>query len=182
MTIENMIKRIQNITRQDAGINGDAQCLSQIVWILFLKIFDYTEKNWEYTEDDYRPIIPERYRWRDWAVGESVKEQLTGEDLINFVNNILFPVLRDNAIKDENGNDVVLFEGTDHRSLLVKEFMTDSTNYMKDGVLLRDIINLFEEVDFSDSDERHKFNDIYETLLRGLQSAGKSGEFYVNLI
>lgn len=178
MSITTLIKRLQDIMRGDAGVDGDAQRLSQIVWILFLKIFDYTEENWEYTEDDYQPVIPEGYRWRDWAVGESVKDQLTGEDLINFVNNVLFPVLRGNTIKDENGNDVVLFEGTDHRSLLVKEFMTDSTNYMKDGILLRDIINLFEEVDFSDSDERHKFNDIYETLLRGLQSAGKSGEFY----
>ena len=178
MSITTLIKRLQDIMRGDAGVDGDAQRLSQIVWILFLKIFDYTEENWEYTEDDYQPVIPEGYRWRDWAVAESIKDQLTGEDLINFVNNILFPVLRGNAIKDENGNDVILFEGTDHRSLLVKEFMTDSTNYMKDGILLRDIINLFEEVDFSDSDERHKFNDIYETLLRGLQSAGKSGEFY----
>ena len=178
MSITTLIKRLQDIMRGDAGVDGDAQRLSQIVWILFLKIFDYTEENWEYTEEDYQPVIPEGYRWRDWAVGESVKDQLTGEELINFVNNILFPVLRGNAIKDENGSDVVLFEGTDHRSLLVKEFMTDSTNYMKDGILLRDIINLFEEVDFSDSDERHKFNDIYETLLRGLQSAGKSGEFY----
>lgn len=178
MSISTLIKRLKDIMRGDAGVDGDAQRLSQIVWILFLKIFDYTEENWEYTEDDYQPVIPEGYRWRDWAVGESVKNQLTGEELINFVNNVLFPVLRGNTIKDENGNDVVLFEGTDHRSLLVKEFMTDSTNYMKDGILLRDIINLFEEVDFSDSDERHKFNDIYETLLSGLQSAGKSGEFY----
>ena len=173
MTIENMIKRIHDITRQDAGIDGDAQRLSQIVWILFLKTFDYAEEKREH-KNDYKAIIPKGYRWRDWAKNN----QLTGENLIDFVDNKLFPVLRGNAIKDENGNNIVLFEGTDNQSLLVKEFMKDSTNYMKDGILLKDIINLFEEVDFSDSGERHKFNDIYETLLSGLQSAGKSGEFY----
>ena len=109
MSITTLIKRLQDIMRGDAGVDGDAQRLSQIVWILFLKIFDYTEENWEYTEDDYQPVIPEGYRWRDWAVAESIKDQLTGEDLINFVNNILFPVLRGNAIKDENVNEVIIF-------------------------------------------------------------------------
>lgn len=178
MSITTLIKRLQDIMRGDAGVDGDAQRLSQIVWILFLKIFDYTEENWELTDDNYTPVIPEGFRWRDWVVGESVKDRLTGNDLIDFVNNKLFPVLRGAAIHNEENKEVILFEGTDVRSLLVKEFMSDSTNYMKDGVLLRDVIDLFEEVDFADTEERHKFNDIYETLLRGLQSAGKSGEFY----
>lgn len=178
MSIATLLKRLTDIMQGDAGVDGDAQRLAQIVWILFLKIFDYTEENWEYTEDDYEPVIPEGYRWRDWAIGESIKDQLTGEALISFVNNELFPVLRGEAIKGETGKERVLFEGTDTRSLLVKEFMRDSINYMKDGILLRDVIHLLEEVDFSDSEERHQFNDIYETLLRGLQSAGRYGEFY----
>lgn len=178
MSIATLLKRLTDIMQGDAGVDGDAQRLAQIVWILFLKIFDYTEENWEYTEDNYEPVIPEGYRWRDWAIGESIKDQLTGEALISFVNNELFPVLRGEAIKDETGKERVLFEGTDTRSLLVKEFMRDSINYMKDGILLRDVIHLLEEVDFSDSEERHQFNDIYETLLRGLQSAGRYGEFY----
>ena len=178
MSLVTLLKRLIDIMQGDAGVDGDAQRLAQIVWLLFLKIFDYTEENWEYTEEDYLPIIPEGYRWRDWAVADSVKDQLTGDALIEFINNQLFPVLRGDLIKDETGKECVLFEATDSRSLLVKEFMRDSINYMKNGVLLREVIQLFEEVDFSDSEERHQFNEIYETLLRGLQSAGRYGEFY----
>ena len=179
MSLATLIKRLQAITRMDNGVNGDGQRLEQIVWMIFLKVFDYKEEEAE-LDDNYESIIPEGYRWRDWAVGKSAKEQLTGKELLDFVNNKLIPVLSGEAILDENGQHVVIFEKTDKRSLLVKEIMRDAKNYMKNGYKLREVINLFNEVDFEDSGEAHAFNDMYETLLKGLQAAGTMGEFYTN--
>lgn len=176
MALATLIKRLQDIMRGDAGVGGDEQRLSQIVWILFLKIFDYKEEEWELTQDNYAPIIPIGYRWRDWVTGSSVKDQMTGKELIDFVNNKLFRVLSGDAIKDEKGTDVYLFTKSDRASLIVREFMRESTNFMKNGVLLRQLLNIFDEIDFSDYNERHTFNDIYETLLKGLQK--NNGEFY----
>lgn len=176
MALATLIKRLQDIMRGDAGVGGDEQRLSQIVWILFLKIFDYKEEEWELMQSDYVPIIPKGYRWRDWVTSTSVKDQMTGEELIDFVNNKLFRVLSGDAVKNEKGEDVYPFTKTDRASLLVKEFMRESTNFMKNGVLLRQLLNIFDEIDFSDYAERHAFNDIYETLLKGLQK--NNGEFY----
>lgn len=176
MSLATLIKRLQDIMRGDAGVGGDEQRLSQIVWILFLKIFDYKEEEWELTKEKYEPVIPKGYRWRDWATSTSVKEQMTGDELIDFVNNKLFKVLSGDSIKDNNGEDIYLFTKTGRASLLVKEFMRESTNFMKNGVLLRQLINVFDDIDFSDYDERHAFNDIYEQLLKGLQK--NNGEFY----
>lgn len=176
MALTTLIKRLQDIMRGDAGVGGDEQRLSQIVWILFLKIFDYKEEEWELTREDYVPVIPEGYRWRDWVTSTSVKDQMTGEELIDFVNNKLFRVLSGDAVKNKNGVDEYLFSKTDRAALIVKEFMRESTNFMKNGVLLRQLLNIFDEIDFSDYEERHAFNDIYETLLKGLQK--NNGEFY----
>ena len=109
MALATFIKRLQDIMRGDAGVGGDEQRLSQIVWILFLKIFDYKEEEWELTQDNYAPIIPIGYRWRDWVTSTSVKDQMTGEELIDFVNNKLFRVLSGDAVKNEKGEDVYLF-------------------------------------------------------------------------
>lgn len=177
MSLATLIKRLQDIMRKDSGVDGDAQRLAQIVWLIFLKIFDYKEETAE-LDDNYEPVIPEGYRWRDWAIGESLKDQLTGNELLDFVNNTLIPVLSGEEIKDEEGKMVIPFDSTDERSMLVKSIMTNSVNYMKNGYLLRDVINLFNEVDFSDTAETHEFNDMYEGLLKGLQSAGTMGEFY----
>lgn len=176
MNLGTLIKRLQDIMRGDAGVGGDEQRLSQIVWILFLKIFDYKELEWSATKSDYTPIVPEGYRWRDWVTSTSLKDQMTGEELIEFVNNKLFKVLSGDTIKNEKEEDVQLFTKTDRASLIVKEFMKESTNFMKNGVLLRQLVNLFDEIDFADYDERHAFNDIYEQLLKGLQK--NNGEFY----
>ena len=179
MSLESLIKKLEKVMRKDSGIDGTAQRLAQIVWLIFLKVFDYKEEEAELTTDGYEPIIPEGYRWRDWALGNSVKDQLTGPDLLDFINNELIPVLGGNPIT-MNGKRVVLFSKTDARSMMVKDFMGDCVNYMKNGYLLREVINLFNDVQFEDSDEAHEFNNMYETLLGGLQAAGKMGEYYTN--
>lgn len=168
MSIDNLVKRLQTIMRQDSGVDGDAQRIAQIVWILFLKVYDAKEELWELHDDDYESIIPEELRWREWAVDNRDGAALTGQALLDFVNDKLFPTLKALEI---DGN-------TPKKSTIVKSVFEDAYNYMKNGILLRQVINLIDEVDFTEYSERHAFNDIYETILKDLQSAGKSGEFY----
>lgn len=183
MTLANLVKRLEDIMRSDTGIDGTAQRLSQIVWLLFLKAFDYTEKVAELEEDDYQPVIPVGYRWRDWVTAEDederpvLKNQRTGDALITFVNNELLPVLRGDAIK-VGDDEVVLFPAEDDRALLVKDFMQRTHNYSQNGIQLRLMVNLFDEVDFDEVEDTHEFNDVYEEMLKSLQSAGRAGEFY----
>lgn len=167
MDLGTMTKRIQNIMRQDAGVNGDAQRIEQLVWMLFLKLYDAKEMEWEIIDDNYKSIIPEAYRWRNWAIDNKDGKAITGDELLNFINQ-LFITLK----------DLEVTEYTDKRSIIVKEVFSDLNNYMKDGVLIRQVINVLNEVDLTDFRNRHAFNEIYETMLKELQSAGKSGEFY----
>lgn len=167
MDLGTMTKRIQNIMRQDAGVNGDAQRIEQLVWMLFLKLYDAKEMEWEIIDDNYKSIIPEEYRWRNWAIDNKDGKAITGDELLNFINQ-LFITLK----------DLEVTEYTDKRSIIVKEVFSDLNNYMKDGVLIRQVINVLNEVDLTDFRNRHAFNEIYETMLKELQSAGKSGEFY----
>ncbi len=167
MDFSNMIKRLQDIMRQDAGVNGNAQRIEQIVWLLFLKLYDAKELEWEIYEDNYKSIIPDEYRWRNWAIDEKDGKALTGNELVNFVTQ-LFLTLKDIDV-DEN---------TLTRGRIVKEVFTDLNNYMKDGVLLRQVINVLNEVDLTDFRTRHAFNEIYESILKDLQSSRDSGEFY----
>lgn len=167
MSIDNLIRRLQNIMRQDAGVDGDAQRIGQIVWILFLKVYDAKEKLWE-LHDDYVSIIPEELRWRNWAAYNKDGETMTGDTLLDFVNEQLFPALKSLEVN----------ETTEKRSAIVKNVFEGAYNYMKNGVLLRQVINTVDEIDFTEYKEIHAFNDIYETILKDLQSAGKSGEFY----
>ncbi len=167
MNIGTMIKRLQDIMRQDAGVNGDAQRIEQIVWMLFLKLYDAKESEWEILEDDYKSIIPEEYRWRNWAIDNKDGKAITGDEMATFIIQ-LFATLKDLEVD----------ESTDVRGKLVKEVFTDLNNYMKDGVLIRQVVNVLNEIDLTDFKVRHAFNEIYETILKDLQSAGKSGEFY----
>ena len=178
MTLTAMIKQLEDIMRADTGIDGTAQRLSQIVWLLFLKVFDYNEEVNETVEDVYTPVIPNGYRWRDWANPESKKDQLTDEELIAFVNNKLFPVLRGEPITNDLGEREVLFASEEPRARLVKNFMARSHNYAANGIQLRKVIKVINEVDLEDVEETHEFNNVYETLLKSLQSAGRAGEFY----
>ena len=172
MTIENLVKRIQDIMRQDAGVDGDAQRISQLVWLLFLKVYDAKEEEWEFMDDNYESIIPEELKWRSWAPDNKDGEALTGGALLDFVNNQLFPTFKDLEVD----------EYTPQRAAIVKTIFEDAYNYMRDGVLLRQVINVLNEVDFNDYQERHAFNDVYETFLKSLQSAGSSGEFYTSRV
>ena len=165
MSLSATIKSVQDIMRQDAGVDGDAQRISQLVWMLFLKVFDSKEKEWDALSDDYTYIIPDGLRWSDWAEND---EGITGDELIDFVNNTLFKTLK----------DWQLTEKSDPKAFLVKSLFEDSYNYMKSGTLMRSVINKLNEIDFDKASDRHLFNDIYETILRDLQSAGNSGEYY----
>lgn len=158
-----LIKSIQDIMRQDQGVDGDAQRLSQLVWMVFLKILDDTEQELELMVDNYVPAIPAEFQWRAWAANE---EGLTGDPLNDFVNTTLFPGLRE------------LPPSTNPRTLIVREAFEDSYNYMKSGTLLRQVINKINAIDFNAKTDRHQFNDLYEKLLKDLQSAGNSGEYY----
>ena len=168
MSLNNFVKSIQDIMRNDAGVNGDAQRIEQMTWILFLKIYDYQEGNWEFDEDDYKSIIPEDLRWRNWAVDNKDGKALTGDDLLDFVNNRLFPGLK----------NLELNENSKRNEIIVKEVFEDNNNYMKDGVLLRQVVNVIDELNFEEHKNKHAFGEIYETILKDLQSAGNAGEFY----
>lgn len=166
MSLTTLIKAIQDIMRKDVGVDGDAQRISQMCWLLFLKIFDDREQEWELTVPGYKSPLQSRFRWRNWAKNP---EGMTGEELIDFVNNGLFPVLKGLATR----------AGVSDQGKVVGSVFEDAYNYMKSGTLLRQVINTIEEdVDFNRSGDRHLFNDIYEKILADLQSAGNAGEYY----
>ena len=166
--LSGFVKRVRDVMRNDAGINGDAQRIEQITWMLFLKVYDAKEEDWEFDDEQFESIIPPKLRWRNWAHVENQNDGLTGDQLLNFVNNELFPTLRKLEINSD----------TPIRQSIVRTTFEDANNYMKDGVLLRQIINIIDELDFGSYEETHAFGEIYETILKELQSAGSAGEFY----
>ena len=169
MSISTAIKSIQDIMRKDVGVDGDAQRIGQLVWMLFLKIFDDREQEWELLNDDYKSPLPEAYRWRTWAADP---EGITGEELKSFIDNELFPTL-------QNLTDPVKGYSSTPTAFVIRNVFADAYNYMKSGQLLRQVVNKIQEaVDFNKAQERHAFGDMYEQLLRDLQSAGNAGEFY----
>ena len=160
----NTIKAIQDIMRKDVGVDGDAQRIGQIAWLLFLKIFDDTEQEAELLVKSYQSAIPKRFRWSTWAANP---EGITGEELMSFINTEMFPKLKE--LKPSKDN---------HRANVVRSVFEDAYNYMKSGTLLRQVINKVNEVDFNSSHDRHLLGDLYEKILKDLQSAGNAGEFY----
>ena len=164
--------------RKDAGVDGDAQRIGQMAWLLFLKIFDAQEEELELMGDNYESPIPEALLWRNWAHDPKVKGKegldingkplKTGEGLLEFVNNSLFPQLK-NLHATPTSNP---------RGFVAKEAFSDAFNYMKNGTLLRQVVNKVDEIDFHSSKERHMFGDLYEQILKDLQSSGNSGELY----
>lgn len=164
MISSGFIKAIQNEMRKDGGVDGDAQRLNQLVWLIFLKVLDDNERQEELLKTNYQSAIPSQYRWQTWAAPE---DGLTGESLLAFVNNDLFPSLKQLPPNPSNP-----------RAAVVRNVFEESSNYMKDGTQLRKVINKINSIDFNSMDDRHTFGDIYETLLASLQSAGNAGEFY----
>ncbi|HQA10836.1 class I SAM-dependent DNA methyltransferase, partial [Zoogloea sp.] len=165
MSISSTIKSIQDIMRKDVGVDGDAQRIGQLVWMFFLKIYDDKETEYELLDDDYRSPIPEPFRWRNWAANP---EGMTGEDLLDFINNQLFPSLKD-----------LTPAGNDKRGYVIRGVFEDAYNYMKSGHLMRQVINkIVEGLDFNKAQDRHLFGDLYEQILRDLQNAGNAGEYY----
>src|SRR5690554_6701626 len=142
MSLTTLIKSIQDIMRKDVGVDGDAQRISQLCWLLFLKIFDDKEQEWEITLPNYQSPLAANLRWSNWAKDA---EGITGDELIEFVNNTLFPALKELATS----------AGTDERGKVIGSVFTDTFNYMKSGTLLRQVINVIEEdVDFNSSKDR----------------------------
>jgi type I restriction enzyme M protein len=165
MSISTTIKAIQDIMRKDVGVDGDAQRIGQLVWMLFLKIFDDREQEWELFDDNYTSPIPDAYRWRNWAADA---EGMTGDELKDFIDNKLFPALQNLEVGVDN-----------QRAIVIRNVFEDAYNYMKSGQLIRQVINKIQEgVDFNKAQERHLFGDMYEQILKDLQSAGNAGEFY----
>lgn len=165
MSVSNIVKSVQDIMRKDAGVDGDAQRIGQLAWLLFLKIFDSQEEELELLKDDYESPIPSELMWRNWASDE---EGITGDALLKFVNDDLFPAFK----------NLQATPATNPRGFVIKEAFSDAFNYMKNGTLLRQVINKVEGIEFNSSDERHAFGDLYEKILKDLQSSGNAGEFY----
>src|SRR5262245_16121918 len=165
MSVRTAVKSIQDIMRQDAGVDGDAQRISQLCWMFFLKIIDDQDLELELLRDEYESPIPEALRWRSWAADP---EGITGERLLDFVNTKLFPGLKGLEISGPGGA----------RRGVVRSVFEDAFNYMKSGQLMRQVINKINEIDFNDLPDRQHFGDIYEQILNDLQSAGNAGEYY----
>ncbi len=164
--VSGIIKSIQDIMRKDVGVDGDAQRISQLVWLFFLKIIDDREEEIELLEDEYKSPLPEKLRWRNWAKDA---EGITGDELMDFVNNKLFPTLKEKLNTSGDAGK---------RALVIRNVFEDAYNYMKSGTLLRQVINKICEINFNATNDRHTFGSIYEQILKDLQSAGNAGEFY----
>jgi type I restriction enzyme M protein len=165
MIVRTTVKFIQDIMRQDVGVDGDAQRISQLTWMFFLKIIDDQDQELELTKDGYRSPIPKKFKWRNWAADP---EGITGQALLDFINDELFPALKGLSLSAQQGD----------RRRVVRDVFEDAYNYMKSGQLLRQVINKITQVDFNNLDERRHFGEFYEQLLNDLQSAGNAGEYY----
>lgn len=169
--IAGIIKTLQNIMRKDAGVSGDAQRIEQLGWMITLKILDDKDAELELLDDDYVSVIPPDLQWRTWAADS---EGITGDAMKEFVDGTLFPGLQ-NLDVSSGASEA---DGVNRRAVLVRDIFAGTNNYMKNGTIIRQVVNKLNEIDFNASEDRHTFGDIYESLLRDLQSAGNYGEFY----
>jgi type I restriction enzyme M protein len=165
MSVRAAVKSIQDTMRQDPGVDGDAQRISQLCWMFFLKILDDQDAQLELMDPQYASPIPSELRWESWAADP---EGMTGDDLLAFINNELFPKLKSLTAAGSQAA----------RQRVVRGIFEDAYNYMKSGQLLRQVINKINGVDFNNLAERQHFGDVYEQILNDLQSAGNAGEYY----
>ena len=165
--LNGLIKSLQNIMRDDAGMSANITRIEEMSWMFFLKAYDAKEQEWELMDKKYKSLIPNKYKWRNWAVKE--KDKLTGEELIDFVNNHLFPTIKNLPINSD----------TSMKQKLPRLVFEDTNQYMKDGILLRQVVDKIEtSINFDDAKEKHMFGDIYEKLLKTLGEKKDSGEYY----
>ncbi|MFH1657903.1 MAG: N-6 DNA methylase [Pseudomonadota bacterium] len=165
--ISSIVKSVRNIMRQDRGISGDAQRLEQLGWLLFLKIFDEKDQELEIIRDGYKSAMPPKFQWRNWATDP---EGITGDELLLFIDHPtdgLFANMKK-----------LTAPHAPQRAMLIREVFDGSNNYMKSGYELRKVINQLNGFDFNNSDDRHIFGTIYESILLELRDAGTKGEFY----
>lgn len=162
--IGNIIKTLQNIMRKDPGVSGDAQRIEQLGWMISLKVIDDKHKEIEETTEAYVPPVPKALQWRNWAADD---EGMTGDELKNFVDGKLIPNLKNLDVSSG-----------DKCARIIRNIFDGINNYMKNGTIIRQVINQLNQIDFNSSEDRHIFGDIYETILRDLQSSGNYGEFY----
>lgn len=173
------VKKIQNIMRQDEGVDGDAERIKQITWLIFLKAYDANEKNWE-LNDDYKSLIPNEFRWDSWALDKKDGKCFTGKELIDFVNTVLLPFFKGEKVIFNNKSFLLkINEWTPNKQRIIRDAFENTNNSMENGVLLRQVINLINEyVNFDNCKEVHEFGIIYETFLKDLQNANNYGEYY----
>ena len=173
MSLSTTIKSLQDIMRKDAGVDGDAQRIGQLAWLLFFKIYSDLELQTELEDPSYDSPIPVELRWEAWADDIALgKDAPTGDDLIELIEQGLFPALKNLDLDALSGT-------TRERAALLRSVFEDAYNYMKSGTLLRQVINkINQDIDFNAAKTRHIFGELYEGILKDLQSAGNAGEFY----
>ena len=142
MSLNTFGKNFQNIMRSDAGINGDAQRIEQMTWLLFLKIYSNKEKNWALLEKNYKSVIPPNYQWQSWATDRKDGNALTGNKLLRFIDIDLLPALK----------NLLIPEQTPLRQRIVRDVFMDAKNFMKDGVQLRKVINEIDAISYTARD------------------------------
>lgn len=162
--ISGIVKSARKIMRQDTGTGSDELRILQLGWMLFFKIFSDKDKELELMHDDYISPIPAELHWDEWAGND---EGMTGDVLLKFVDQKLFPALSNIDLSTAN-----------RRAVLVHEVFANNYNYMKSGIHLRQVINKLNEINFNNSKDLQLFGQIYESFLSELQSAGTLGEFY----
>ncbi|HCA87857.1 MAG TPA: SAM-dependent methyltransferase [Streptomyces sp.] len=164
--LTSLIKSARDTMRKDAGMNGDLDRLPQLSWLLFLKAFDErVEQEGEALDPDgYRRAIEKPYRWEDWATDRD----FSGDELKSFVNEQLVPHLAG-----------LLGDGADDPRNVISTIFKDVVNRMQSGTLLRDLVNIVNQIDFASTDDIHTMAFVYESILKEMRdAAGDSGEFY----
>lgn len=177
-----LIKSVRQILRKDKGLNGDADRLPLLTWVMFLKFLDDLE--WGHEQEaamdgqPYEPLIEPPYRWRDWA---AKPDGISGDELLAFINQDkargpdgkrrqgLFAYLRGQEQREDRSGQ---------RRVIANVFR-GVQNRMVSGYLLRDVLNKINAIHFTSSEEVHTLSHLYESMLREMRdAAGDSGEFY----
>ncbi len=164
-------KTARNIMRKDQGISSDVQRLEELISLVFLRIFDALEEEWEdEAEDEGREFnsafAEEKFKWRNWALPDKDGKTLTGDELLSLVDN-LFKYCK-----------TVNVENLEPRQRIIRKVFADLNQYMKNGTNLRELVDVVNELNYHDAKQRNLFGQMYEEMLKLLQSAGSAGEFY----